>query len=71
MTGEGLLVSLGKIALAVAIGLPLVVYLAQDALIFYRQPTPESRGGGGGGGGGARGAGGAGGSGRGGGRGCV
>lgn len=43
MTGEGLLVSLGKIALAVAIGLPLVVYLAQDALIFYRQPLPEAR----------------------------
>ena len=43
MTGEGLLASLGKIALAVAIGLPLVVYLAQDALIFYRQPLPEAR----------------------------
>ena len=43
MTGEGLLVALGKIALAVGIGLPLVVYLAQDALIFYRQPLPEAR----------------------------
>ena len=35
--------SLAKIASAVAIGLPLVVYLAQDALIFYRQPLPEAR----------------------------
>lgn len=35
--------SLLKIAAAVAIGLPLVVYLAQDALIFYRQPLPEAR----------------------------
>ena len=26
-----------------AIGLPLLVYLAQDALIFYRQPLPEAR----------------------------
>ena len=26
-----------------AVGLPLVVYLAQDALIFYRQPLAESR----------------------------
>ena len=43
MTGESLLVSLGKIGLAVAIGLPLVVYLAQDALIFYRQPLSEAR----------------------------
>lgn len=32
-----------KVAAAVAIGLPLVVYLAQDALIFYRQPLPEAR----------------------------
>jgi pimeloyl-ACP methyl ester carboxylesterase len=27
----------------VAVGLPLIVYLAQDALIFYRQPLPEAR----------------------------
>ena len=33
----------GKIAAAVAIGLPLVVYLAQDSLIFYRQPLPDAR----------------------------
>ena len=26
-----------------AVGLPLIVYLAQDALIFYRQPLPEAR----------------------------
>lgn len=43
MGDESLLISLGKIALAVAVGLPLVVYLAQDALIFYRQPLPEAR----------------------------
>ena len=29
--------------LAVAVGLTLVVYLAQDALIFLRQPIAESR----------------------------
>ncbi len=40
---ENLLVAIGKIALGVAIGLPLIVYLAQDALIFYRQPLPEAR----------------------------
>ena len=27
----------------VAVGLPLIVYLAQDALIFHRQPLPEAR----------------------------
>ena len=43
MGGESVLLSLAKIALGVAIGLPLVVYLAQDALIFYRQPLPEAR----------------------------
>jgi pimeloyl-ACP methyl ester carboxylesterase len=43
VTGEGLLVSLGKIGLALAVGLPLVVYLAQDALIFYRQPISDGR----------------------------
>jgi len=31
------------VALAIAIGLPLIVYLAQDALIFYRQPITETR----------------------------
>lgn len=35
--------SFAKVALAVAVGLPLVVYFAQDALIFYRQPLPEAR----------------------------
>ena len=43
MIGESLLVSIGKLGLAVAVGLPLIVYLAQDALIFYRQPLPEAR----------------------------
>jgi dienelactone hydrolase len=43
LLGEGLLLSLAKIAAAVAIGLPLVVYLAQDSLIFYRQPLADAR----------------------------
>ena len=30
-------------ALAIVIGLPLLVYLAQDSLIFYRQPVAEAR----------------------------
>lgn len=32
-----------KIGAALVVGVPLVVYLAQDALVFHRQPTPESR----------------------------
>ena len=40
---EGLVASILKVSAAVAIGLPLVVYLAQDALIFYRQPRGEAR----------------------------
>ena len=40
---ESLLVSVLKVAAAVAVGLPLVVYLAQDSLIFYRQPLPDAR----------------------------
>ena len=43
MNGESLLLSIGKIALAIAIGVPLILYLAQDSLIFYRQPLSESR----------------------------
>lgn len=43
MGGESALLSLAKIALGVAIGFPLVIYLAQDALIFYRQPLAEAR----------------------------
>ena len=43
MSGESLLVPLGKVALAVAIGVPLIVYLAQDGLIFLRQSVPEAR----------------------------
>ena len=45
---ESLVASILKIAAAVAVGLPLVVYLAQDSLIFYRQPLPEARRGAGG-----------------------
>ncbi len=37
------LLSVLKVAAGVAVGLPLVVYLAQDALIFYRQPVSEAR----------------------------
>ena len=40
---ESLLISVLKIAAAVAVGLPLVVYLAQDSLIFYRQPLSDVR----------------------------
>jgi hypothetical protein len=40
---ESALLSLVKIAGAVAVGLPLVVYLAQDSLIFYRQPLSDAR----------------------------
>ena len=40
--GEGLL-SLGKIALIVAIGFPLLMYLAQDSLIFHPQRMDEAR----------------------------
>lgn len=40
---ESLFVSLLKISAAVAVGLPLVVYLAQDSLIFYRQPLSDAR----------------------------
>lgn len=43
MGGEGLLFSLAKIAAAVAVGLPLVVYLAQDSLIFHPQPLSDAR----------------------------
>ncbi|MEO8142642.1 MAG: alpha/beta hydrolase [Betaproteobacteria bacterium] len=39
----GMVGSILKIAAAVAIGLPLFVYFAQDSLIFYRQPLPEAR----------------------------
>lgn len=40
---ESFFVSLFKVAAAVAVGLPLVVYLAQDSLIFYRQPLDDAR----------------------------
>lgn len=43
MSGESLLVSLGKIGLGVVVVVPLLVYFAQDSLIFYRQPTGEAR----------------------------
>jgi pimeloyl-ACP methyl ester carboxylesterase len=40
--GEGML-ALGKIALIFAIGFPLLMYLAQDSLIFHPQPLDEAR----------------------------
>ena len=40
---EGLIAAFLKLTAAAAIGLPLIVYLAQDSLIFYRQPLPEAR----------------------------
>ena len=38
-----LLVAAAKIAAVVAVGLPILLYLAQDGMIFYRQPLPEAR----------------------------
>ena len=43
MAVEGLLASILKIAAALGVGVPLLVYLAQDSLIFMRQPLSESR----------------------------
>ena len=43
MTGGSLLVSLGKIGLGIVVVVPLLVYLAQDSLIFYRQPISDAR----------------------------
>ena len=40
---DGIVAAVLKVGVAVAIGLPLVVYLAQDALIFHRQPISEAR----------------------------
>lgn len=40
---EGPLVAVLKIAAAVAVGLPLIVYLAQDGLIFHPQQIPQAR----------------------------
>jgi len=39
----GVLATPLKIVLAIAVGVPLILYLAQDSLIFYRQPLSESR----------------------------
>ena len=43
MSADGALVSLAKIAVAIAIGLPVVLYLVQDRLIFYPQRLTEAR----------------------------
>jgi len=39
----GLAASLGKVALGVAVGLPLVMYFLQDRLIFFPQPMEPGR----------------------------
>jgi len=43
MSADGALVSLAKIAIAVAIGLPVFLYFVQDRLIFYPQRLTEAR----------------------------
>jgi fermentation-respiration switch protein FrsA (DUF1100 family) len=43
LAGEGLIAAALKIAAAVAVGVPLGVYFAQDRLIFYRQPLEDAR----------------------------
>lgn len=43
MIAEGLVASAAKIVLATVVGLPLFVWLAQDRLIFYRQPVAEAQ----------------------------
>lgn len=40
---DGIVATILKVCVAVAIGLPLVVYLAQDALIFHPQSISEAR----------------------------
>jgi pimeloyl-ACP methyl ester carboxylesterase len=40
---EGAIAAMIKIAAALVVGVPLLVYLAQDGLIFIRQPVPEAR----------------------------
>lgn len=40
---EGTIAAALKLAAAVVVAVPLVVYFAQDALIFYRQPIPDER----------------------------
>lgn len=43
MPGEGLLWSLAKVAALVALGVPLLLYLLQDRLIFHPQPLASGR----------------------------
>jgi hypothetical protein len=43
MADLGWLLSLGKVAAVVGIGFPLLMYLAQDSLLFYPQPLAEAR----------------------------
>src|SRR3954468_21264402 len=37
------LMTIGKVTLAVIVGLPLVVWLVQDRLLFYPQPLSDAR----------------------------
>lgn len=43
MIAEGLAASVAKVLAVVVVGLPLVVWLIQDRLIFYRQPVAEAQ----------------------------
>lgn len=43
MIADGLAASAAKVLVAVAVGLPLFVWLIQDRLIFYRQPVAEAQ----------------------------
>lgn len=43
MADLGWMLSLGKVAAVVGIGFPLLMYLAQDSLLFYPQPLAEAR----------------------------
>lgn len=43
MIAEGLVASVAKVLVAVVVGLPLVVWLIQDRLIFYRQPVVDAQ----------------------------
>lgn len=40
---EGAIAAVFKIAAALVVAVPLIVYFAQDGLIFLRQPVPEAR----------------------------
>lgn len=43
MIAEGFAASVAKLVVALAVGLPLLVWLVQDRLIFYRQPMADAQ----------------------------